>query len=349
MTDSTTLLNRILPSPPAPDAETRKEVKEERDGLYADLKKFQETIQKDKDQERISPETATELQAIVLAAQEWMRKNPNANLLEIRSQRDDLQQKAEPILERDKPRTTLDKFLLKVKSYLDTSAQQQKYTKRQLDAAKEVYSQENKWATKNRAEQGLVYTQRLAAFKGDLGKALEVPLDTMSALEKSVKDMKLSDIKENVKVQEIANQQKEANTYSASRLAETIFSTALSVFLGLILIVFFLFGGSLAANMAIGRDVKYRIFYFVIGCLPWVAPVIYIYGMLSALRGTAPHYYGFLPVSTTPASTMIGKILWTPFFYEADANSQTQRSVFLQSVEDIGRAVLQVPKAPGPA
>ena len=63
-----------------------------------------------------------------------------------------------------------------------------------------------------------------------------------------------------------------------------------------------------------------------------------------ALKGHAIPYYGILPISTEPATTRLGKIVWYPFFYIGDQFEEKSKADFGESLTKIAKAVMSMPK-----
>ena len=338
------LWDRVFPQS-VPDIEARKEIKSERELLYNDLKSFQKkVIQQRDEQQSITPESAEELSAVILDTQEWLRKNPNANILEVKSQRDDLETKTDPIYERDRPRSILDTFIVAIEYQLKLSSETGKYKKERIPIAEKTLKSELAWATKNRKERGMVYNQRVDALKNQLAKDLEIPRTELDSIENDVKTGKPSVVKEKIQQNIVAKEVKDANEFNTTRLVNRTISIGVGTFAGFILFVIILFGGSLVANMAICREPAYRIFYFIYGCLPWFTPFIYLYAALLSIQGKAVRYYGVLPITTEPATTKLGKILKWPFYYETDKYETDETTKFLQTLDTMAATVLAVQK-----
>jgi hypothetical protein len=341
---SSKLVEKVF-SPP-PDAETRKEIKGERESLYNDLKNFQKKVQQQRDAKTLTPESAEELSSVILETQEWLRKNPNANILEVKSQRDDLETKTDPIYERDRPRSVLDTFIVSMNYQLSVAIDSGKYKKDRIPIGQKTLKNELAWTTKHRKERGMVYGQRLDSLKNQLAKDLEVPKTELDAIETTINEGNPASVKKTIEENIVAKEVKDANEFNTTRLINRTFSIGIGTFAGFILFVLILFGGSLAANMAISREPIYRIFYFVYGSLPWFTPFIYLYAALLSIKGEAVKYYGVLPISTQPATTRLGKILWWPFYYETDKYESEQSAKFIDSLSEVAGKVLAVAKPP---
>jgi hypothetical protein len=109
----------------------------------------------------------------------------------------------------------------------------------------------------------------------------------------------------------------------------------MKVFLGSIIVAFCIVAGSLAANFAISRPPAYRILYFMYGCIPFFAPLVYMYTLYKRIAEGPISYYGILPLSVEPGITRLGKLLWYPFYYVPDSKAVESFDTFKASVEAI--------------
>lgn len=105
-------------------------------------------------------------------------------------------------------------------------------------------------------------------------------------------------------------------TFSVKRMISDIFATAGNVVGAFIFVVFFLIGGTLCANDAIGRPISYRILYFIYGGIFF--PITIIYYIYRWFMGTAPNIYRMIPVFTTNAESTLGRFFLYPFTYTKD-------------------------------
>ena len=77
-----------------------------------------------------------------------------------------------------------------------------------------------------------------------------------------------------------------------------------------------LLAGMLAANDSIGREVKYRVLFFIYGFI--FAPFVLIYYLVRLGLGTAPKLYTMLPITQTKGETSLGSFFLFPFYYQED-------------------------------
>ena len=90
---------KLFPPPPT-DAQIAS-IQQERLKFYNDLKTFQTNVSSQLASNEISPDTSQQLNALVAAAQQWLRDNPDATSLQVTTQQDDLTALAQPIYERE--------------------------------------------------------------------------------------------------------------------------------------------------------------------------------------------------------------------------------------------------------
>jgi hypothetical protein len=128
----------------------------------------------------------------------------------------------------------------------------------------------------------------------------------------------------------LENMAAEANTPASA--TGIIMSTASQAFGTLFLIFLIVLGGSFAANLAIGRTVPYRVLYFLYGCIPFFSPFIILYVIYLRIRYGPVPLYGILPLSTEPATSRLGKILWYAFYWIPDGKSKELEEQFLKSL-----------------
>ena len=128
----------------------------------------------------------------------------------------------------------------------------------------------------------------------------------------------------------------EMSEFSISRMTETALGTALTTFFTMLSIVFFLIGGTLAANDAIGRPLMYRILYFIYGGIFF--PVTIMYYIYRWFMGTAPNIYRMIPVWTIPSTSTLGRFFLFPFTYTEDKAAKDAYVDYMkQAAELVGK------------
>jgi len=352
-------------------------IQAERKKYYDDIKTFQTKVTKDLTDNKISPETGIELSALIKSSQEWLTNNPNATYLEVNNKHVNFPKLYEAIYERELHKNQLLSYIYFVQYLCDifagllndekqtagmTSEMKNDFTGL-INSVTTVINTQLIWYQNNPKKDGIIYTQEIDNLTTKLIN-IAIPLDAKyNPMFQVPQDKNLSSfikeegrkrkedknptpwlMKEQVAKNKALIQASAEQEYSNNKLIKESTSIAFSVFGSFILIAIILYGASLAANIAIGRDIHYRIFYFIFSCNPIVTPIIFAYTALMVLKGHPIPYYGILPISTEPATTRLGKILWFPFFYKGDEFEVKSKADFVSHLAAVGTAVLSMPK-----
>ena len=345
-------------------------IQAERKAYYDDIKAFQTKVTKDLNDNKISPETGIELSALIKSSQEWLTNNPNATYLEVNNKHVNFSKIYEVIYEREPHKNALLQFIYSFDSLTDLVISQLNSSQANISSSlksdlitllnsfKPIISTELNWYENNPEADGIIYTQEIDSLITKLvNLAVQVEAkypeikDGWSKWIKAVGEKfrettnaKPWLLKEEVAKNKVRRKASQDREFNNNKLIKDSTSIAFSVFGSFILTAIILYGASLAANMAIGRDNYYRIFYFIFACNPVITPIIFAYAALMALKGHPITYYGILPISTQPAVTRLGKILWFPFFYKGDEFEVKSKADFIAHLAEIGTAVLSMPK-----
>ena len=345
-------------------------IQAERKAYYDDIKAFQTKVSDDLKQYKISPETGVELNALIKSSQEWLTNNPNATFLEVNNKHENFPKLYEPIYERELPKNLLLGIIYQLQGHFDmvlsllnSPAADKLDSSMKSDMIimlKELISILNnqlKWYQNNPAKDGIIYTQEIDTLTTKLINII-TPFDAkypnkttfakevQAGIDNAKKNTKPTPwlMKDQVSKNKATRDALAAQQYSNTKLVAESTSIALSIFGSFILIAIIIYGASLAANLAIGRDIYYRIFYFIFACNPVITPIVFAYTALMALKGNPIPYYGILPISTEPATTRLGKILWYPFFYIGDQFEVKSKADFVAHLTAVGNAVMSMPK-----
>ena len=352
---------KLFPPPPT-DAQIAS-IQQERLKFYNDLKTFQTNVSSQLASNEISPDTSQELSVLVTAAQAWLRANPDATSLQVTTQQDDLTALAQPIYERElaknqylfalwRARALQDNYNNDIGDFKKRTDNLYKPSSSLITSLKDILDKEFKWIEEKPSETGLTYTQRIdsasLAFQALL-TAYPAAITELQRITPLLKNNnkpywwieKADNAKNNIN-----NEQLSKTQFNYQRLTQKSTSLAMQIFGYFLLITLIIFGASLASNMAIGRDWPYRIFFFIFGINPLLTPIILAYTALEALKGRPIEYYALCPLSTEPAKTRLGKILWWPFYYESDQNQLKLAQAFLAAIEATGEAVKGASKPP---
>jgi hypothetical protein len=338
--------------PPPPSDQDKVEIKQERLKFYNELKLFQDQIKQDQTANVISPDTANQLTTIVSNSQEWLRSNPDASILQVTAKRDDLEQLKEPIMERELFKNRYLMALWRGKYYESLyndvadikKGIEDTLTSSEINSLKKLINDGFNLVKSKPSETGLTYSQ----YIDDLFDKLEKILVNYPKFKEYI-DMFRNISKENsgewwllkkeiTQVSIVAKQKSDAE-FNGNRAMKNSAEIAIKVFGFLIIIAIILFGGSIAANMAINRDWFYRLFYFVFGCNPLLTPIIIAYAGLCALKGNPITFYAMCPIITEPPKTRLSKVLTWPFYYVTDNHEEVLKQAFIDSVISVGKAV----------
>ena len=116
-------------------------------------------------------------------------------------------------------------------------------------------------------------------------------------------------------------------TFDSGKLLSDIMSNTPSFVAYFFYITLCLLGGMLAANDSIGREVKYRVLFFIYGFI--FAPFVLIYYLVRLGLGTAPKLYTMLPITQTKAETSLGSFFLFPFYYQEDPAARRKLVAFM--------------------
>jgi hypothetical protein len=101
--------------------------------------------------------------------------------------------------------------------------------------------------------------------------------------------------------------------------------------------------GSIVCNLAIHRHIAVRILYFVYGIgmgsiiifMSLANPLFILLGIIINIilykMNKLPHWYAFIPLTTSPATSAFGKILKAPFYW--DPESPLHKSSYLTALD----------------
>lgn len=123
--------------------------------------------------------------------------------------------------------------------------------------------------------------------------------------------------------EEDAKKQQDSNykkaTYSTSQFVKDVVKYTTLSFMIFIFVLFAVYSGHLAANDAIGREVPYRILYFIYGALFCIGVVPYY--LIQRLRGRSIKSYAILPIREGPVPSGIEGFFLSFISYLPDEES----------------------------
>ena len=125
-----------------------------------------------------------------------------------------------------------------------------------------------------------------------------------------------------------ASKKAEEEQFNIFRLISSTRDIATQVVTALFYIMICLVGGTLAANDAIGREVQYRILYFIYGFI--FGPVVILYYLYRWFNKDAPYIYRMLPIFTTEAESTLARMFFYPFTYKEDKRATDAYAEFMK-------------------
>ena len=130
-----------------------------------------------------------------------------------------------------------------------------------------------------------------------------------------------------------ANKKAQEEQFNLFRLLTSTKDIATQVVSGLFYTMICLVAGTLAANDAIGRDVQYRILYFIYGFI--FGPVVILYYLYRWFNKDAPFIYRMLPIFTTETDSQLGRMFLYPFTYKEDKRATDAYAEFMKESADL--------------
>jgi hypothetical protein len=310
-----------------PPASEYKEQREARAAVFAGLKVTQEqmnTLLNNKPS-LVTPDAVAQVNQILKDERAWLTKNPNAALEQYYAKSQDIQGQVIEILETDKARLV---YRTWVEGVLVLATRNPQLTNEQRKALETLLAEERIWykeSVKTKAD-SIEYAdrfvqaqQKVLDYLGNPELAAQYTQKPPGTMKEAVKAADKS------KVQIKEQQEVEDNTFTYSKAASVVYSTASSVVFRLILGLMSIIAAVLAANMAIGRKPAYRVLFFIWAALPLYSWIALLYGLYVRIRYGPFRIYGVLPISVEPASTRLGRLLWWPFVYIPDQEAADAR------------------------
>jgi len=110
-------------------------------------------------------------------------------------------------------------------------------------------------------------------------------------------------------------------------LIAEIIKNIVSSFFIFLFILFAIYSGHLAANDAIGRDIQYRILYFIYGTI--FAPFVCLYYIIQVMRGESVKSYAILPIREGEVPNGLEGFFLSFISYIPDAEVSTKRAKYI--------------------
>lgn len=290
---------------------------------------------------KLSPESTQTVLQRVKKSQDWLTNNPNANLSEIQTERDSFTVDVKKVYDVNSIKQQLGNtpiFLQLVYKWFNREENRKRLSKEdvaKLQTLPAVGSTLNYWFKKHQDESLITYQQKLEEVKNQLIFQDKSINHEINGTINSLATTKKSDLESFARQQDIRIANSERADFNTSTVVGQTTATATQIVVSLGLITLCLFCGSLAANQAIGRDEVYRTIYFIWGAIPVFAPLVAFYSILKRFREGPLPMYSVLPLSTTEATTRLGKLLNYPFFWTPDAQSDAMRKAYLDSLSSV--------------
>jgi len=287
---------------------------------------------------RLTPESGQAILTQIQNANTWLKNNPNALLTEIYSNRDATTNEILRISKTDLPKKALGNVLIAMPAVLGDAVQKQLITQAQSTTLLSFKTTEQAWLTKNGPtateidfnQEQLKINNKLSEVIGN-ANAVQYIQDQLDKVKTGTPSQVLQ---QTLEAQQKQKAEHDRNIDYGEGLT-TATSSALKIFGYLFTITMCILCGSLAANFSIGRLPMYRILYFLWGSVPMFAPLVAIYTFFRRINEGPLPYYGILPISTEPAISRIGKILWFPFYWIPDDKSVNAVSLYKNRLEAI--------------
>ena len=350
--------NNIFRSKPSPEESAQ--ITQATKDFYSGVSAITTSIKTNQDKNIILPETASYLHKQTREATDWLKKNrKTASAQDIYGAGADLEQTVKRIMDTEPSRKIILSWMVCIAFLSEAYLNGKAITSDENESLQKILKDLNKWYLSNEYtasdpdfQEKATQTENdvktvLATNKPQISESIVVfasNLKTISSAELS-KLLTKYDIKTSTQTKEQAKQQKKnmietkkqskynkvANDTNTDPM-EVIIATATSTFYSLLYYAIYMIGGSLAANMAIGRSNMYRVLYFVYGSIPYFAPLVILYTIYRRISYGPVHLYGILPLSTSPATSPLGKIFKFPFYWEEDDYSRQEMLRFNNSL-----------------
>lgn len=143
---------------------------------------------------------------------------------------------------------------------------------------------------------------------------------------------------EEVKQKEVAKKAEAAKEAEEARSDwDVIKEIALKTIISIVGVFIILLFGSIISNIAIHRHIAIRLLYFIYGSIGGVAlilaslvfpPLIILGGIINFIlykTGNLPHWYAFMPLTTTPPSdSFLARLFKAPFYWNPESPEHKQ-------------------------
>jgi hypothetical protein len=309
--------------------EELKEIRQIRIEYQNYLNDIRSKVTADTNSKLLTPESGILVLNQVQKGFDWLKANPNANFNEVLTNYDAVQNECKRIIATDKPKREFSNFIKIIPVAADQFFTDKKIDKTQLSRLKEISSEAQRWYTKNAAKANEIqFSEQRLQISNSLTEIL--PETAIRDEFKRILDSSLNyapaDLQNTIVMTEKAIQRKKEIVQDSSEGVTIMFDTALKTFLAGLVFLLFIFGGSLAANLAIGRDTGYRILYFIYGAVFFPVPIIT--AIYKRFTEGSFKIYSILPVNT------VGTESWSPLDWIPDTKSNEAKAAYETLVQN---------------
>jgi len=320
------------------DKQSSSDIKAIRDARvkYQDyLTTMQTNTQTDVSNNALTPETGSVIYKVIQASYKWLKTNPNANLIEILANQDATTIEIKRLMGVDVPKRKFNNTILALPAILDKLVENKTITADKKYAFLPTIITEKAWYSANQeAASNIDFIMEFQKINDTITTTF-VDQAVISAIQSQIaaaQAVSTSQLRSQLSQEKVKQKELEKQTVSVTSTGQTIINTATSVFISLFITCFCIMCGSFAANMAIGRVPMYRVLYFIYGCLPICAPFILLYVIYKRMTEGKFYIYALLPCSIEPATTRLGKILWSPFYWIPDQNAIDEYNKYMAAI-----------------
>lgn len=310
--------------------EELKEIRQIRIEYQDYLNNIRSKVTADTNSKILTPESGILVLNQVQKGFDWLKTNPNASFNEVLANYDSVQNECKRIISTDKPKREFSNFIKLIPVVAEKFYTDKKIDKTATNRLKEIASEAESWYRKNAATANEIqFSEQRLQINTSLTEILPetVIRDEFKQVLESGLNYAPDDLQNIIVTTEKAIQKKKDIIKDSKDGVTLVMDTALKTFLIGLLLSFFILGGSLAANLAIGRDPIYRILYFIYGAVFFPVPI------LSAIykRFTQGEFkmYSILPI------TLGGEDSYSPFVWTSDGASDAAKKSFEDSLNSI--------------
>jgi hypothetical protein len=303
--------------------EELKEIRQIRIEYQNYLNDIRSKVTADTNSKLLTPESGILVLNQVQKGFDWLKANPNANFSEVLANYDAIQNECKRIIATDKPKREFSNLIKIIPVTAEKFYTDKRIDKTQLKRLKEISIEAETWYTKNAAKANeLQFSEQRLQLNTSLTEIIpetEIRDDFKRILESGIQ-YSPADLQNTILMTEKAINKKKELISGTGDSVTVVFNTALKTFLIGLLIMVFIFAGSLAANMAIGRDNGYKIVYFIYGAIFFPVPIITaIYRRFT--QGPFK-LYSILPINQVTTDS------WSPFDWIPDAASDDAKKAY---------------------